>query len=624
MHSYLSKSDFRVAQTCPTKLYYKKLGYPSTKDEDEYLELLANSGYVIEKIARLLFPAGREIGLRTGLRVAVQETMEALAAENAVLFEATLVSDHKLARVDILIKRGDEFEIIEVKSKSYGDADEDTRRPRRVGQGGFNAFRTSRKGNPIASEWRELLEDVTFQVCVLQEIFPHARISPFLMMPDRSKTTTIDLLPSLFEVERVQEHGSGFTQVTVGFSGDVRRLRQGHFLTKLAVGAEVQELMPDVKDRVEEYVASLHPELRKTEPAISLHCRDCEYRASADDGRDGSRECWGALADVTPHMLDMYAVGQIGGNGAPLANTLIQQGKVSLFDIPVERLVKRDGTVGERNKRQLIQLRHTRSNTEWVSDRLPQILRSFAYPLHFVDFETSALAVPCRAGLHPYEQVAFQWSCHTLSEPGAEPEHDEWINVEDYFPNFEFAESLRQCVGTSGTIFMWATHEATVLRRILEQMNELGHQDPGLKRWLELVVGCGQGGVRRLVDMNALILRHYFHPLMKGRTSIKAVVDAIWRTDPALRARLPEYVKEENGQLLSPYEALPPLVIGGKETAITEGTGATYAYQAMLYGPERKDERVREQWRRLLLQYCKLDTLSMVMVWWHWQRTGSS
>ena len=96
MHSYLSKSDFRVAQTCPTKLYYKKLGYPSTKDEDEYLELLANSGYVIEKIAKLLFPAGREIGLQRGLRVAVRETMEALAAENAVLFEATLVSDHKL------------------------------------------------------------------------------------------------------------------------------------------------------------------------------------------------------------------------------------------------------------------------------------------------------------------------------------------------------------------------------------------------------------------------------------------------------------------------------------------------------------------------------------------------
>jgi hypothetical protein len=81
-----------------------------------------------------------------------------------------------------------------------------------------------------------------------------------------------------------------------------------------------------------------------------------------------------------------------------------------------------------------------------------------------------------------------------------------------------------------------------------------------------------------------------------------------------LRARLPEYVREEGGPILSPYEALPPLVIGGEDTAITEGTGATCAVQAGLYGSEHKDERVREQWRRLLLQYCKLDILPMVMV----------
>ncbi len=44
---YLSKSDFKIAQTCPTKLFYKKRGHPSVKDDDEYLALLAegrNSG----------------------------------------------------------------------------------------------------------------------------------------------------------------------------------------------------------------------------------------------------------------------------------------------------------------------------------------------------------------------------------------------------------------------------------------------------------------------------------------------------------------------------------------------------------------------------------------------------
>jgi CRISPR/Cas system-associated exonuclease Cas4 (RecB family) len=48
---YLSKSDFKVAQTCPTKLYYKKRGYPSVKDDDEYLALLAEGGSIVQKIA---------------------------------------------------------------------------------------------------------------------------------------------------------------------------------------------------------------------------------------------------------------------------------------------------------------------------------------------------------------------------------------------------------------------------------------------------------------------------------------------------------------------------------------------------------------------------------------------
>ena len=37
MTVYLSKTDFKVARTCAAKLYYRKLGYPSVRDEDEYL-----------------------------------------------------------------------------------------------------------------------------------------------------------------------------------------------------------------------------------------------------------------------------------------------------------------------------------------------------------------------------------------------------------------------------------------------------------------------------------------------------------------------------------------------------------------------------------------------------------
>ena len=56
---YLSKTDFRVARTCPTKLYYRKRGYPSSMEDDEYLALLAEGGFMVQKIATLLYPEGR-------------------------------------------------------------------------------------------------------------------------------------------------------------------------------------------------------------------------------------------------------------------------------------------------------------------------------------------------------------------------------------------------------------------------------------------------------------------------------------------------------------------------------------------------------------------------------------
>ena len=47
MTMHLSKSDFKVARTCGTKLYYKKLRYPSKQDDDPYLEFLADGGYMV-------------------------------------------------------------------------------------------------------------------------------------------------------------------------------------------------------------------------------------------------------------------------------------------------------------------------------------------------------------------------------------------------------------------------------------------------------------------------------------------------------------------------------------------------------------------------------------------------
>lgn len=101
----LSKSDFKVARNCATKLFYKKSGYPSIDAENAYLELLAEGGFMAEKMAKLLFSEGQEMDFGGSSELAGSKTMEALRADNVTLFEATLISAGKLARVDILKKQ---------------------------------------------------------------------------------------------------------------------------------------------------------------------------------------------------------------------------------------------------------------------------------------------------------------------------------------------------------------------------------------------------------------------------------------------------------------------------------------------------------------------------------------
>ena len=48
------------------------------------------------------------------------------------------------------------------------------------------------------------------------------------------------------------------------------------------------------------------------------------------------------------------------------------------------------------------------------------------------------------------------------------------------------------------------------------------------------------------------------------------------------------------------------------------GTGAMRAYQDMLYGEQKDNEDIKEKYRSSLLQYCKLDTLAMVIIWEYW------
>lgn len=591
--TYLSKSDFKMARSCFTKLHYFKNNYPNILENDEYLKLMAEGGYMIGKIAQLMHPEGVLISMEDGVEKAIEETKRELEKENVTLFEPVILAGQKLIRIDVLIKRGNHFEIIEVKSKSY-----DENKP------------ILTKKQTINSKWLDYIEDITFQTIAFQEAFPQANATPYLMLVDKSKTVYIDGLTSQFEIQDISTYeNQGFRSFDVEFSGDVEKLKANNFLIKMDVKLPVNIVHADVKLVIQKMEESAKEGFKKQKPNLSKICKKCEFQGSDTDNRNGFNECWGDLSQITPNVLNLYQFTR-----KKECNVLIANRTVSLNDVPQDILT---GSYGERQK---IQIEYTQKNEEWISDELASIMQSCTYPLHFIDFETARLAVPPHKGMKPYDNIAFQWSCHTITKPGAKPTHSEWINTKDAFPNITFAQTLMDQVGFDGTVFMWSPHENTTLKEIYSMLANQSHPHHDLEAWLDHMTKKDKSEDYTMVDLCALTKNHYFHPAMHGSLSIKYVLPAVWQSFPNLENHplFKKYYRVEDGKVLNPYDLLEPISIEEDPQVIRDGTGAMRAYQEMMYGRKRGNLEVREKWSELLRQYCELDTLAMLAVWEYW------
>ena len=100
---------------------------------------------------------------------------------------------------------------------------------------------------------------------------------------------------------------------------------------------------------------------------------------------------------------------------------------------------------------------------------------SWNHPLHFIDFETTTVAVPFNKGRHPYEGIAFQFSHHTIQDDGSIAHEGEYLcTARGAFPNYEFVRELKmQLDRDGGTVFRYASHENSFLCLIHAQFVRL-------------------------------------------------------------------------------------------------------------------------------------------------------
>lgn len=638
----LSKSDFKLASDCPQKLLYKKDNYPNNNEANEFLQILAEGGYIVGKMAQVMYEqyaaengyVCKEITSDRKSGKAIEETENLLKTnEKIILFEPAISIGQKIIRIDILIKNKNAFTILEVKAKSHETVDDDD-------ENGKSAQEKKLK---------EYIEDVAYQTLVLQEFldkhadeFQNATISSNLFMPNKSNTTQIENLASWFQLGPKIQIGK-FNSITVNFLQSCREKElweNGNAILQiLDVNEKVNSIMPEIQKRTTLFLDYLNKTQQPDiESLISKKCFACEFKNPEDLTKDGYYQCLGARAYTENHISELYYGGTIGGNKNPLVNEKLKSNKaLSIFDYDIKDFVTTKGEVGSRNERQIIQYENTSAKTEYFSEDLKDELSGWKYPLHFIDFETLTCAIPHHKGMRPYETIAFQWSCHTIEKQGDAPKHSEWINTETTFPNFCFAESLMQQISYSGTPLMWATHENTVLKKILEQLENadnyvVDYKNEELKNWLIDITKESDKKANprpgRLIDMNALTLKHYFHPYMKGRTSIKKTLPATWNFNAYLHeiAYFKQYFKQdENGHILSPYETLKnrwdeiEYETAENYETVKEGSGAMRAYQEMLFGKGKTDTAVKERLKQELLNYCQLDTMAMVIIWHHWK-----
>jgi hypothetical protein len=642
---YLTKTRFKLAVQCPTKLFYtgKKTTYRDTMQEDSFLAMLAEGGYQVGELAKLMYPQGVEVA-HTEHAAALAQTAELLRQDEVVIFEAAVLWSQLVVRVDVLVKRGNTLELIEVKAKSYNST-----KPELVGARGG-----------IKSEMRPYIEDVAFQAWVMRQAYPGSQISTFLMMPDKSVKATQDRLNQLFKIVRDGK------KVRVTRSADAAHFTpQADLLAKVPVDDFVELvnkhgvgsngfLQP--LDQAANDWARAYADDQKIPPLPGAKCSNCEFKSASDDElQSGFHECWSQAYGFTAQdfaqgtVLDLWNFRK--------KDDLISQGRIRLSAVqPGDIDVKDGGETLSVSERQWMQAKGIPPDEDrggyWLAEtHMRREMASWRFPYHFIDFETSAVAIPFHQGMRPYEQVAFQYSHHVMNEDGRVEHKGQFLLAEPgVFPNFEFARALKaELEGDTGTVFMWSHHENTILNRIMVQLDESLNPPADADELRLFLASLTKSGERAMVDLCDLAKDAYFHVATKGSVSIKKVLPAMLASNAWLRQHYAQPIygaeggmpslnykdftwlpTDENGKSIDdPYEILRDLgaeMLGESlpagedpdELVIAEGGAAASAYSRLQF--EALQDAQRVEIKQALLRYCELDTLAMVMVVQGWQR----
>ena len=89
------------------------------------------------------------------------------------------------------------------------------------------------------------------------------------------------------------------------------------------------------------------------------------------------------------------------------------------------------------------------------TEELRLFLDSIKYPVHYLDYETAANAVPMWDNTVPHQQIPFQYSLHIKRSSNAKIEHFEYLHEAASCPIDGLLFSLNKQIEPEGTILVW-------------------------------------------------------------------------------------------------------------------------------------------------------------------------
>lgn len=311
------------------------------------------------------------------------------------------------------------------------------------------------------------------------------------------------------------------------------------------VTEDIEDIYPEVTQHIEDAVQYINKkEINMTgcpckENTRSNHCDSFDF--------------------FNPDIPD-YSIYEIGRISKRKVQELLDMEVMKITDIPA------DYTLNEKQQLQVLSAKERSAVIDHHA--IKEALGGLIFPLHFLDYETYASAVPKIDGIGPHQHIPFQVSIHTLQADGS-VQHFEYLAESFELPE-KLIQFMQKSTGDVGTYISW--HAGFEQGRNKEMIKQFPQHAP----YLEYMN-------THMFDLEEIFKKDYVDYRFHGSSSIKKVLPVI----------VPQF--------------------SYADLEIQNGTMALDAWGRMVLDPNWDGDRA--SMRKDLLAYCELDTLAMLEIY---------